>query len=534
MNKIKLILIGLVVLSAFNATAQFGYYEDALRYSQTNWLIGSTARMQGFAGAQTSLGGDLSLAGSNPAGLGFYNRSASAVSLSLDFQNSDDSFAGLTTPNFNNVIGIRNAGVVVNFNRGRLTEEKFKGGSLGITFSKINDFNREYRYEGESGTSIVDFFLDQAYLLSPGGQGNFPGDSYAEAAYNQFLIDFDDSSNPIDYTEYEENGSQIISPVSDANAIDGYTSPFGAGFSTPYQEHSIIETGGQHQINLTWGGNYNDRLYFGGGLGIQTIYFKRTRNLLESEFLLNDGSLDPWINSIDFFDQVVARGNGINMSFGAIARPIDVLTIGVSYQSPTFLTINEESDFTLAANWNQFTYYDSLNTQQFFDLADIDPYLPEFVRETRYRIKTPSRLNAGASLFLGKTGFITADLEFVDYANAELQSNDFSPLGDNQEILNYKSVVNVRMGGELRMDNLRFRAGFGLNQDPTGLGNDRTHTTFGLGYKSSDFFIDLALVNTRQDQQYSAYTFGFFDLDHPVVNSEIRNTTVTISTGFNF
>ncbi len=533
MRNIKLILISLLGLGAFKANAQFGYYEDALRYSQTNSLIGSTARMQGFAGAQTSLGGDLSLINSNPAGLGFYNRSSAAISLSMDFQNSDDSFAGLVTPNFNNQFGIRNAGVVMNYNKGRFTEEKFKGGSLGISFAKVNDFNREYRYEGESGTSIVDFFLDEAYLTSPNGAGNFPSGSYAEAAYNQFLIDFDDTSNPNDYTEYEDNGDQIISPISDANSINGYTSPFGAGFSTPYQQHSIIETGGQHQVNISWGGNYDDRFYFGGGVGFQTLYFKRNRNLLESEFLLPDGSPDPWINSIDFRDEIVARGGGVNMSLGAIVRPIDILTVGISYQSPTFLTINEESDFSLAANWNNYIYYDSLNTQQFYNLDEIDTYLPEFIVETKYRIKTPSRLNAGATVFLGKSGFISGDLEFVDYANAELQSNDFSPLGDNQEILNYKSVVNYRMGGEYRMDNLRFRAGVGLNQDATGLGNDRTHTTFGIGYISSDFFLDLAIVNTKAKLVKSIYPIDPNSI-YPQSTSQIKNTTVTISAGFNF
>lgn len=222
------------------------------------------------------------------------------------------------------------------------------------------------------------------------------------------------------------------------------------------------------------------------------------------------------------------------MSFGAIVRPIDILTVGISYQSPTFLTINEESDFRLSANWNNYVYFDSLNTRQFYDLEGIDPYLPEFITETKYRIKTPSRLNAGATIFLGKSGFLTGDLEFVDYASAELQSNDFSPLGDNQEILNYQSVVNYRLGGEYRMDNLRFRAGLGMNQDATGQGNDRKHTTFGIGYISSDFFMDLAIINTRQNQQYNAYTFGFYDLENPLAESKIKNTTVTITAGFNF
>lgn len=512
------------------------YHQDALRFSQTNFLVGSSGRMQGIAGAQTSLGGDISSAGSNPAGLGFFNRGSAVYTMGLDFQNSDDEFSGLTTPNFSNVFGIRNAGVVMNYNKGRFTEEKFKGGSLGITFSKVSDYNRDYSYEGASGTSIVDFFLDQAY------QNGLGTGTYGAAAYNQFLIDYDDPSNPTDYGYYKGNTS-IITPVSDpAFAGSDFTSPFGAGYSEPYQFESISERGGQHQFNLSWGGNYDDRFYFGAGLGVRTLYYQRTRELRENDFLIPDGTdnvsnwaSDPWMNSIDFRDKLVARGAGINMSFGAILRPVDMITVGVSYQTPTFMNINEESEFDLTAFWGEgYSYYDSLGDGITYDLnEDLGTYLSP-IFETTYKIKTPARLNLGTTVFLGKTGFITADVEMVDYANAELQSRDFSTLTDNQRVQDFESVVNYRLGAEFRMDNIRFRGGLGMNQDPSGNGNDQAITTFGIGYKSSDYFVDLAIVNTKFDQQYNPYTFGVYSLSDPIVNSTIRNTTVTVSAGFSF
>ena len=51
----------------------FGFYNEALRFSQRSF--GGTARIIGLGGAQVSLGGDISSALSNPAGLGFYNKS---------------------------------------------------------------------------------------------------------------------------------------------------------------------------------------------------------------------------------------------------------------------------------------------------------------------------------------------------------------------------------------------------------------------------------------------------------------------------
>src|SRR5690606_21811866 len=76
--KITLLISAWVCFACVKASAQmvpgaYDYHELALLFSQYNYK--GTARIQGIGGAQVSLGGDLSSALSNPAGLGFYNRS---------------------------------------------------------------------------------------------------------------------------------------------------------------------------------------------------------------------------------------------------------------------------------------------------------------------------------------------------------------------------------------------------------------------------------------------------------------------------
>ena len=53
---------------------------------------GSSARVQGFGGASASLGGDISVAGVNPAGIGFFNRSVFSVTPGMNFHNADASY----------------------------------------------------------------------------------------------------------------------------------------------------------------------------------------------------------------------------------------------------------------------------------------------------------------------------------------------------------------------------------------------------------------------------------------------------------
>ena len=283
-------------------------------------------------------------------------------------------------------------------------------------------------------------------------------------------------------------------------------------------------------MNISWGGNYDDKFYFGGAVGIQTLSFTRKRSYTESEFLIGD-FVDPLLTSFRLDDRIFAQGSGLNTSFGMILRPVEFLTLGVTYQSPTYLTINEESDFTLVTNWGNFSYQDLNFDGTIYDLREIDRYLSA-ITETKYKIRTPSRVNLGGTIFIGKSGFISGDVEMVDYANAELQSNDFSPLGDNQVIVdNFKSVINYRVGGEYRMDEIRFRGGYSHNPDPTGQGNGQDFITAGVGYQNADFFIDAALITSGFNESYAPYSFGNADLE---VNSSVQNTTFTLTTGFKF
>ena len=140
MKKLGLILITLVVLS-FPSLAQLGYYNDALLFSRTNF--GGTARMQAIGGAQVSLGGDISSAQSNPAGLGFYNRSEFSFTPGLSFQKSKASLdGGLNQETFSAQMDISNLGLVFN-NKG---DGSIKSWSFGISVNKVNDFNREVEY----------------------------------------------------------------------------------------------------------------------------------------------------------------------------------------------------------------------------------------------------------------------------------------------------------------------------------------------------------------------------------------------------
>lgn len=533
--KLKLILIGLAVFcTSQNIVAQaLGYFNDALLFSQTNF--GGSARIQAIGGAQVALGGDQSLAASNPAGLGFFNRSTFSFTPAFDFHNADTDYLGTRVSNYRNRFNIAQLGVVFNNSKGDIVQDKFKGGSFAITLNRVNNFNNEIRYEGvNQNNSIVDSFIENAGNVPSGNLGGLEA-----SAFNHFLIDEADWDNRPDYIFNVDGNRTYIVPNIVDGTIEGYAGLVGNQQDIlPRQSEVIRTSGAQYQLNLSWGGNYDDRLYFGGGIGLQTVDYRLERVYTEDEFTLSDESLDDLLNSIVIRDEFDVSGVGINGTFGLIARPIDYVTVGVSYTTPTFYSLNEETSFSLTTDWNSNYSYVTLNSQ--FNPSDTIA-LGRIVDEsdigiTDYELRSPSRLNVGAAVFIGKNGFISGDLEFVDYSNAHIKSNNFSPTADNQEIdALYRSVVNYRLGAEWRIDQFRLRGGYSFQDDPysanDGLDRSVKNVSFGVGFREKNYFVDLAVINSSFKSFHSPY---FVNELSPMATANNTTTRAMVTVGFTF
>ncbi len=525
MPKSTLLLLTFSVLSV-QTYAQI-YAFDALRFGQTDGLLPATARMQAVGGGHVSLGGDLSAGTFNPAGLGFYNRSSGSFSLGVNFQNSSDTYLGNTSENFNNAFSINQAAVAIHLPNDNSESTGFIGSALSLGFSRVNDFNRSYRYEGRNNqSSVVDLFLEQATDLNTDNLN-----ALAFAAYDQFLIDFFDASTGTDF--FIDDVERLIIPNTGDGTIEGYSSLFG-GASNFYPEQSEIidESGNQYRFNISWGGNFQDKLYFGAGLGIETIYYNRNRNFEESAFEGPGGAPDLLLNKLNLSDNLVTRGGGVNFTAGGIYRPLAFLTLGVTYQSPTYLTLDEESTFDLSADWNNYDYIDNFNSADTFALDAIEPFRSA-ITETQYRVRTPGKWSLGTTAFINKNGFVTADLELVNYAQTQIRSDNFSPNQENDFINNaFRSVTNVRLGAEYRIQSIFLRAGYAYYQDPLDNNRDRDYITFGTGYRNQEFYLDFAVIKSAFEEQYAPYSLA--NGLTPVVNSDIDNTQVRVTTGFNF
>jgi hypothetical protein len=501
--------------------------EDALLISRS--LPAGTARFQGFGGAGVALGGDISSAYLNPAGLGFYNRSQAVLTPGFQYVGANSRFLGNSSENFNTNFNIANFGVVINNTKDDIIPADYRGGSFAITYNQTNTYNYDYVYgPGENSFSILDEFALQAEgipsseLDQNAANDNFPG--YIDAAFFNYLI------NP------RPNGVEYVASI-----------PVG---TLSRQEGSVEEMGRQSQWNFAYGGNFKDKVYFGASIGFKNFSYQKNSRFIEVP-VYTDQYIDdveagfPYFPvddqfSVNFVDEVILDeelridGSGVNASLGVTYRPVNELTLGLSYVTRTFYSLTEEYFFDLESSVRGIQETDDSEP---FDV--VDERIPGNRNFAEYTLSTPSRVSGGFAYFFEKYGFLTADVEYVNYANNTFNSNDFNTGSVNENIDQIlKSVVNYKVGGEFRYDIFRLRAGYAMYADPTqyvndNLSRDRSILSGGVGISTPKFFADLAVSRTQFETDFFPYQGAqFFEGGLPQAENNITN--VILSLGFNF
>lgn len=512
------------------------YHEQALMFSNYNYI--GSARIQGLGNTQISLGGDISSALSNPAGLGFYNRSEVSITPSYNVFSANSNYISNQTNSTLGKFNIDNLGAVFNKTKDDIIPGKWRGGSFAITFSKVNEFNSEIKYSGlNPNNDILDFYVQDAnnQNVDSNELGGVTYGAFATYLMSEFLDAFVDG-NDTTYVPFYERTFFSEYPQSDF----------------PTDQSEIIRTeGSQNQWNFSYGGNYGDFLYFGATLGVQSLRYSIVKQYSE----IYPGLQGDIVSNSFLTEDLLTEGIGINGTFGIIARPINQITIGLSLITPTHFAMNERYYYATEANYNNFSmnnygdYFDAnydliVNPDaDFTTFYEYSATLNNQVYDEEesifdYTMTTPMRINAGTTFFLNKNGFITADIEYVDYSTMQIKGNQGSLENENSTIKNlYSSVLNIRVGGEWRLKALRLRAGYNYQPSPYKQeGIERKVQTFstGLGVRSTKYFVDLAASYKQFDSNYAPYI-----LDNPNNTSiyqtsfaEIKNTNLSIALSF--
>jgi long-subunit fatty acid transport protein len=307
----------------------------------------------------------------------------------------------------------------------------------------------------------------------------------------------------------------------DAYLID--TIPGSYNYDTPVllpvdQMRKISSTGGTGQWNFALGLNFSDTWYLGMGLGINHLAYTQKTTHTEYDRATSQTDFDRFV----YTEDLDVEGTGINFNIGTMVRLFKILRIGASLHLPTYYKFDEAYRNTMYSEFKSGFIPSDQNGQIYSEGS------------FKYKLVTPLKLLGGASVQIGKVGIVSADLEYINYNQMQLRERedvtDFQ--NENDQIKNvYRSVINLKMGGEARFDKLFVRIGGGVYQSPYNAAElnkaaGHSEVTAGFGYRSSSFFFDLGfstLFHTEKYLLYSAYEYNPDPLVDPVYVNHIAN-----------
>ncbi len=486
MKKIALIILGSLFLF-LETSAQT--INDALRYSRLE--SGGTARSISSGGALSAFGGDFGTLSVNPAGIATYRKSTFVITPSLNVTNVGSTFEEEQFTNSSVNLKVENIGLV--FSRTNNNSD-WKSVNFGIGINKMGNFNQEFYYNGTTNNTISQRWKNFA-------DGTAPADLYAfeeGIAYDALLL-------------FGETADNIYSIDPDG------TQPL-------YKEQTVTQTGDITDLNLTLGGNYQHKLYVGVTLGMPIVDFQSTKNYTEIDEL----GVSNEFNEMTFNENLGTTGIGFNAKLGIIYRVSQELRVGASIHTPTYFALSDQYDTDITSSL-------SLNgvPETFEALSPISNF--------SYNYISPFRVVGSVGFMLGKIGFVSGDLEYVDYAAGQFAYNEDS---ENERAINEEitttlgSAVNLRVGGEIRAGIFSVRAGAGYSMSPyqdtyEGAGEGRLNLSAGIGLREKNLFIDFGIRNNSYNSSYSPYTISD-DVAGPEIDNRISQTQLVGSIGFRF
>ena len=154
MKKNLLMVCGWLVIAS--ATAQNAYDAERVLGSELN----GTARFVGMGGAMSALGGDISVIGTNPAGLGIYRSNDVAISFGFNNTATESSFNGTNMNESRTRASLDQVGFVYTNKIGNNTSLRFV--NFGFNYHKSKNFNRLFSAGGAlDGMSQTNYFADE-------------------------------------------------------------------------------------------------------------------------------------------------------------------------------------------------------------------------------------------------------------------------------------------------------------------------------------------------------------------------------------
>ena len=471
---------------------------DAMRYSQTQSY--GDARFMSMGGAFGSLGANVSCMNFNPAGIAMYRKGEFVFTPGFQFQSANATHYGTDATDFSTKLNISNIGFVAAWDQqqtvyqpqpnsggdpgygpqrygyGRRRQQRQSAPqtsnnqgnhrwAFGINYNRIADFNYHTTING-----YVPVANSITSSMAAAATGYYPGQ------LSQF------------YEGLGYQGGVIVPSASDSSKYNPLSAYDPASMNLQ-QTKTIQSSGRIGELAFALAHSFNDKFYVGGTLGIPIIKYNYQSILTEYDYK----NVDNQFQSLQYQENIVTTGAGVNFKLGGIYRFNSGLKIGLYGQTATAYKLTDNYQNTLTTNWDSSQYNGSYQ-------SPAGNYI--------YKLRTPGRAGASVSYVFKKLLAFSVDGEFIDYSNAKFSDNYGSYNDVNLTIQNkYKASANLKAGLELNVRPIVLRAGFASYGSPFGdvLSGKFVKNSFsgGIGFRGAHkVYLDLGFIYTKWNENY--------------------------------
>ena len=385
-----------------------------------------SAKFNAMAGSMGALGGDLSAINTNPASVGVFITGNISGTLAVNNSKTTSSFSNAASSYKLNNADLGQLGGVVVFETSGNTPWKFV--NFGVNYTNQN--------------------LEE-YIETP-----------ANSSYK----------------------------FQDSNLVDANGNPVTGTFTS--LGHAYDRSGNLTNMNIAFGGNYDNKFYVGGSLNFKGATIEQYDSSRLSLDVDNNNSYVLNKQGTPYTEDA----NGFSVSAGIIGKINNNIRLGASIESPTW--------------WTQYRTYSEVNEDNlgyYFDYYDEDRKFTSPMKATlsgAFVMNKNFAFNVDYSLGLTKP-------KYKVQGPAETQLNDFFQS-------EYKNLSELRVGGEYRYNNFRLRGGYGISNSPFdniyGKNNfigKRETLGVGFGFDFKSFYIDAA-YNKITTNSTNVYGDGYY------------------------
>lgn len=523
------------------ASAQTQY--DAFRLSENE--LNGTARFVGMGGAMGALGADISVMGTNPAGIGLFRGHDLSTSFSFNSTHVKSDFNGTSMKEKKNQMSFDQIGFVYSTKIGNKTALRYF--NFGFNYHKSNNLNKLFSVGG-----LLDG-LSQTNQIANMIGGAVSDIGEIDNIYNYGVKGHEKLPNPYDpvNSNYPYLGvmgvrTELVA-VGDNNTLKGWN-----GDGNYYHSR---EEGGIQQYDFNVSFNVQDKMFFGLTLGVYDVDYRRTTHYSEDIFDQNPEFQQPHIGYYELNNTFRTSGTGTNLKLGAIFRPIDdsAFRFGVAIHTPTWYRLTDiyNSNVYSEMSYQVKNEAGEVVTKDFNANELISDYVGGEVLQD-YRLTTPWKFNVNLGTVFGGIMAVGAEYEYTDYSSAKLYYSDGYEMSNQNQYLSedLKGVHTLRLGMETKLTScFSVRAGYNFSSQAfketaykaLNWNDMRTDTeynnkfsqntvTVGLGYRGRLFYADFAYKYNLYKSDF--YSFSDINLQAAKLTNERHQALVTVGIHF--